>query len=414
MDVQAIVFWSRMGAGLLGGVGVLFLIWGLARWRPGRQKKFCPSARARGVWRINPLRLILPRVCGYDLTGVPIDSQGRVTCPECGRELRLQRAALRSAPRWWPGRMAVAFAVLAGVVACSPMLKTHRWQRLVPTTVLIGVKRAVGTEWMPTRLRRELDGRIKRKELWGWQARWVIPALQKDLREDNADRNAFRALEFLREMGSAGKRALEHSLLSPDYQERQLAATELRNMCLRWTEHGRERTSTPSDALLRVTVEGLQDDSKLWKSCATYNAYVGVHFLSYFPEVTAPYLKVGLASTDEQQRMLCASLAARGRHRELYDRAVPILVSHLADNATFGDGRFVAPALVAMGQDALPSLMQLTSMGDPQQRAAARAILAHLEPAATNRASVDLYRALSSGRWEGEAPFGYNLIYYGD
>jgi len=139
MDVQVIVFWSRVVAGALAGVGLLLAVWGAARWRPGREKKFCPGERVRGVRRWSPLRIAWPRPCGYDLSGLPVDGAGAVICPECGRRLFAAHAALRSTARWRPGRLGAAVTVLAVVVMCAPMMKTKSWQKYVPTTVLIGV-----------------------------------------------------------------------------------------------------------------------------------------------------------------------------------------------------------------------------------------------------------------------------------
>ncbi len=379
MDVQVIVFWSRVVAGAMAGVGVLFLVWAGARWRPGREKKFCPGTR--GKWRMSPLRLVTSRACGYDLSGLRQGERGEVTCPECGRKLSVRVSALKSASRWRPLRMGVVMVLMAAVVVGAPMLKTHSWQKYVPTTVLIGVKRAMGPEWTPTRLRRELDKRLARGGLYAWQVRWVIPVLQRDLRDDKATWNAQRAMDRFEELGPRGRAALEESLLSSDRQERQMAAAALRRECWKWgSEDGRKLTGVqPSERLIRTTVEGLASDTMCWSSGTYDNAWEGFEFLILFPEKTVAALGAGLESKDEQQRVLCAALVAHAGHAAWYDRAIPILLAHLADNGHCGDARLSGRALHWIGPEASAGVVELLGHGDLQQRKIATLLLRHFQ-----------------------------------
>lgn len=406
MDVHEIVHWSRLGAWASGGLGAVLLLWAVALWRPGRARRFCPGPRERWWRRMRPMRLVMTQVCGYDLTGLPggvpgsgAGGGGEVVCPECGGRVGKGRRALRRAWRGRPGRLGVALVVLAGVVACAPMLKTRSWQRLVPTTVLIGVKRAVGTEWMPTRLRRELENRLDRGGLYAWQERFLIPGLQRDLRSDRFERNAVTAIWRLRRMGAPGWAAIERSLLSHERQEHQLAAEALRRRCFVQTWKGRELVREPSEALLRATAEGMSRDEINWRAGMGDNAYEGFGFLLQFPDRAAPYVAEGLVSEDIQRRLLSAGLAVQLRRSEMYHLALPILVAHVADNAIRRDAKFAVANLALMKHDAVHALERMKKSGDRQQRAIAELLLVRLQPGARGWADERINRVLEMYSW---------------
>lgn len=283
--------------------------------------------------------------------------------------------------------------VVAGAVLCVPMLKTRQWQRLVPTTVLIGVKRVVGTEWMPTRLRRELDGRIYGKELSARQVRWVIPALQRDLRKDGSPRNAHRAMEQLgHSLGAEGLAALERSLRAKDYQERQLAAEQLRRLCWDNSDKNPVLAREPSDEVLRVTVEGLQSDTITYVNGGTDNAWAGFSFLARFPERIGPFIVPGLKSFDRQQRLLCAALVAHAGLEAHYDAAAPVLIEHLAGGVISGDAILAARALSWMGAGAAEVLVRVVSSGEAQQRQLGKMLLEDLGRGSVGGFERALYR----------------------
>lgn len=415
MDVQTVVWCSRVVAAGLAGVALLMMACGAARWRPGQARRFCPGVRVRGMRRLSPARALFWWPCGYDLSGLPQDAGGAVCCPECGRELRPAVAALRSGSRRRPERVGIAVMLLAAVVVGAPMLKTHRWQRFVPTTVLIGMKRTLGSDWTPTRLRRELDRRIERTELSARQVRWVLPALQRDLRADRSHGNAYRSLRYLGQLGEAGRAALERSLKSKDRQERHLAASQLRYLCWDRTQYKNPRlTRTPSDELLRVTVEGLASDGINYSAGTVDNAWDGFDFLVLFPEQARPLVADGLRSGDHQQRILCAALVAQGGNVAELDRAIPVLLAHLAADQRNGNARLAAKALAWIGPAAEPSLVQLRSLGDPQQRAIATVLLRHLRQPPTRSLRRDLWELTWRGSTTWDPEFGTGMGWLGE
>lgn len=290
--------------------------------------------------------------------------------------------------------------VVAGAVLCVPMLKTRQWQRLVPTTVLIGVKRVVGTEWMPTRLRRELGKRLDAGGLYGWQERWVIPGLQRDMRADVFSRNATNAVEQLLQMGGRGIEALEESLSSRDRQERFLAAEELRARCWERTWKGRELVREPSDGLLRVSAEELGSDGCYdARGDDVYRAY---GFLLQFPERATPLVERGLYSGVGREMLACAGLVMQLHRTEHYPRAAQVLASHLVDNSMRRDAVFAAAILALMKLDAVPFLERLKEQGDRQQKEVARLLLVRLEPGGRGWADDKLSRLLETYYWAGE------------
>jgi hypothetical protein len=293
---------------------------------------------------------------------------------------------------------------MAAVVLAAPMSKTRSWQRYVPTTALIVVKRALGPEHTPTRLRRELDKRLARGGLYAWQVRMVIPALRRDLRDDKIMRSACRACEYLEGLGEAGRSALEASLSGPDHQERQMAAGTLQGQCVKsGSERVRVVRRQPTESLLRATVEGLASDTMDW------NAWSSFEFLLLFPEPAKPFVVAGLESSDEQQQILCAALVAHAGHREHYDRAIPILTAHMADNRHCGDARLAGRALHWIGPEATGCLVALVGHGDPQQRAIATLLLRHMNDRPSPVFENELYNFVQTvlGNWPDD--FGLSM-----
>src|SRR5688572_19803860 len=88
----------------------LVLGWGARVVRRG-PRRYCPGPRAR--WRSwLSLQTWMERVgCGYDVSGLPIDGDGHVCCPECGRRIRVERQAHRRPQRWRLGMMAAVLGI---------------------------------------------------------------------------------------------------------------------------------------------------------------------------------------------------------------------------------------------------------------------------------------------------------------
>ncbi len=108
------LFWLL--GGLVAAGGTVLGAWAL----------FWDRARRRGV-----VRKRCPR-CWYDMTGAPA-----LTCPECGREAKGERALLRTRRRW---KWAIGAAVVIAAGAATGMVPRYRaggWIGLVPSSVLV-------------------------------------------------------------------------------------------------------------------------------------------------------------------------------------------------------------------------------------------------------------------------------------
>jgi hypothetical protein len=284
-----------------------------------------------------------------------------------------------------------AGAVLAWL---APMAKTTSWQRHVPVTVLIGVKRTLGPA-TPNRLRRELDRRRWKTPLTGWRRDWVIPTLAADLRRDGLSGNARKAVAHLTAMGEPGRLQLERCLRSEDAQERFLAAQALRDLHAPWERIGykdgtiRVLAGEPSDDLLRVTLEFLGAQRPGWRTGIAH-ARDPYAFLALFRERVTPMVAAGLASEDEGHRLRCAGLAALMRSDELCATAGAILIDALGDNKRRRDASFAARALYCMGPDAAEPLLEpYLYEAEPQKRALVRLVFQNLR---------------KQGEWPGEFP----------
>jgi hypothetical protein len=106
--------------------------------------------------------------CWYDLAGVP-----GLTCPECGRTARSERALLRTRRRW--RRVAIGLLVLlvAWGVAATPRVQKTGIAGIMPTFLLAAVSTAYDTD--DNRLFGELACRLgesTKSPLWA--TRWLI------------------------------------------------------------------------------------------------------------------------------------------------------------------------------------------------------------------------------------------------
>jgi hypothetical protein len=359
---------------LLGPVGGLMLMVGILR-ALRRGKTLCPGPR-RPAWRLlSPLSWVLTRPCGYDLSGL---GPGVVRCPECGGAIALSRCRshahrLRLIP------LGALLLMLSAGAAYQLNPRPPRWGRLLPTTGLILIQRALGPE-TPRAVRHELELRAHPRSLPRWQLDLLIPARVRELRDDGVRGNGVEALWWLKAAAPACIPALERALRSDDYQQRQLAAYLLRDLL-----------SRPTDDLLRVTVEGLRDDTLTheparpgsgdpygrWSLVA--NARTGVRYLTDHAAAAQPWLAECMASTDRQQRLLAAAAAAFGGLSDLAPVAVPVLVEHLAHNGIAEDAKLAAPAILAFGAAALPFLEEARLASDAQQAVLARQIIRQIQ-----------------------------------
>jgi hypothetical protein len=347
-----------------------------------RRPVYCPGQQ-RCLW----IRVMLdwwfpPRLCGYNLSGLPASGGGPV-CPECGRVVgsrQGRRSPHRGRLRRWA---AIALIVVAGALN-GGYVRSGQWVQHLPTTGLILIER-LPYEQRPQRLRRELEARMAggTVALSGFQERLLISTLIADLRCDGARWNAHRALELLPRLSSAAP-ALHAALGSPDWQQRQLAAHLLRG----WPG------MAPTEELLRITVEGLRDDhlpyqrfpnSRRYTTTWVANAREGILYLSVHLDRAAPLVAEGLESDDWQQRFLCAAILGYGGGIEYVAAAAPILIPELADDGRAENARTAAGALYGFGEAVIPHLCRLRQSSDDQQRSLVRSILGDLEDAAAGR-----------------------------
>ncbi|MFG0316956.1 MAG: hypothetical protein ACF8XB_06775 [Planctomycetota bacterium JB042] len=184
-----------------------------------------------------------------------------------------------------------------------------------------------------------------------------------NLADDGIRWNALDALGRLAVAGPLAREPLERALDSRDPQQRQLAASLLRDL-----------PGPPSDRLLEVTVEGLADDAlpngrhdgrSHWTGVR--NAQEGVLFLRRHPDRARPLLLRAVHAADEQQAFCSALLLAyAGEHRQA--KVYEILISRLADNDVTGDALAASNALYRLGRPALDPVVTALSGARGQQR----------------------------------------------
>ncbi len=344
---------------------------------------------------LDPRRWLGLGACGYPLAALPAGPGGVRLCPECGQ-------SHRSGAKAWRAPLHRQWLIIAGlVVMCgwpapgaARWLYRGTWTRRLPAEAVVAANVLLGGR-TPRLLRDELVTRVYEKQFTDAQLDSVTPLLLSELKDDDIAWNAQAAWTALLAMPQCiSIPALEQALEAPDYQERQLAAVILRSMDGYW----------PSDACLRVTVEGLRDDSfphdrRTGRTTFISNAYGGFEYLCQFAGDAAPHLASGLRSPDAQQRFLSAvvvgysaagavskpstqgpwdppaATSTRPLPAELIDEAIPVLVRALAENSIDDDAKQASAALVRMGGRAVAALEEASLASDPQQRRLAALIL---------------------------------------
>ncbi len=214
----------------------------------------------------------------------------------------------------------------------------------------------------------------------------IVSRLISDLADDDVRRNAARAMDELQHMGLVAVTYLEKALNSRDRQQRQLAACTLRRMT----------GYDPSLEMLRVTVEGLQDDmlpeerrgGVRYRYTYAFNATEGTRYLLRHIEKAEQLLEEGLKSKDSQQGFLCAYVLGMAGRRRSIERVAPILISHLADNDIGGDACMSAAALYRLGEQVIPYVREASCKGDQQQQEVIGLILKDLRSPPRDRAEL--------------------------
>lgn len=394
--------------------GLVLIAWGVWRWRVASHRaageRFCPGPRTWRRWT-HPKRWLSPIACGYPLAGreggeggsgtLPRHAPDVVRCPECGSLQRVSRAA-RTDLGLRLERPGVALVALGLLLATTGFVRDGRWIARLPNVALVATKRLAGSH-TPPRIESEIQERLMDRRLvptpvfssspapLDWTTRALIDALVQDLASDTQDHNAMQAVWQLRSIGLWSIPALRKALDSPDWQQRQLAAYALR-----------ELRDDPSEALLRVSVEALQDDALPYGSdhmTDFSNANQSAPYLIEFARLAEPMLAQAMESSDTQQRWLAACIAGLAHREALADRAVPVLFDHLGDNHIAFDAKHCLAALCHYGagpkgvgaSEAVQGRILREAAArwddpDPQTRAACELLLLILDPPPGQRA----------------------------
>lgn len=315
---------------------------------------------------VSPSQWLVRGRCWYILTGLPHDGDGQVRCPECGVRSRPARA-LRDGRRFRWNRLGVICLALGSAFFAQPWISGGHWVKPIPTAVLAIIE-DVPSQSARRQLRDETALRVYSGTVTGWSATVVADRLVRDLHQDGEKWNADRAAGLLGQLWPLSSEALEHAVASDDVQARVIAAGILR-----------QKSMTPSQALLRACMEDLRDDSSHvdWY-LSLGNALSAAEYLVRWASDAEPLLAEAMRSDDRQQRLLAAAVAGYAARLRLVDQAAPILIDHLRDNSIRGDAKVAAPALYRFGSSVLAHLQPHTESDDPQLRAAALSIVERL------------------------------------
>lgn len=413
---------------ILGVIGAIVLALGGWRWLRAGEKRLCPgpalcwSERLLGLWIV-----YRPR-CGYDLAGHAPRSRGGVVCPECGREVR-RRQMVRTARAFRPGSLALVLFLMAYLIYRHPPIAGSTVVALTPTNILLRGEAVFGVG-TPLEVRDEVRRRAMNSELDDNQLSRLVALLVRDLRDDKLIGNAKDALEKLAIFGNFDDQPLIDALSSDDRQQRRLAADVLRSL---------SRDGEVPKALLRATIEELRSDAIGWnaleaqgylaehvedakallaealmsdddqqrdlakdllrETSATGDVFMrllrlsvddlcsgrgqsrtrrGFQYLVEHAAAAEELLDKGMNSNDPRQRLLCAAVAGCAGRTRLLDRATPILVIHLAENAIENDAVLAARALAGFGAAVAQPLEPSRQRGDEQQRQSVEYIVRRL------------------------------------
>ena len=367
--------------GIFATIALLIGGWQLlSRIIRGPEKRYCKGPRVKWRWLWWPLHWFRVSRCGYDLSAHLEHRENNpngysllpIRCPECWAESDNAHDLSWRSGGWRMFRVGVVLsAVAVGMVYWQ--MQGDDPARSAPTWFLMNSE-LIFDEDSPAVFSTELHRRHRAGEFDNDQQSDFAYVLARALRSDNVKWNAHRAMQELKSLGVLAADALEESLDSDDWQERQLAAHLLQS--IRVKNH-----QLPSDRLLEVTVEGLINDTLPWgENVMVPNARLGVRFLGMFPVQARPFLVQALQWDDPQARLLAAyTLGATGQITTV-DAAATVLIEHLRDNDIGGDARIAMAGLAGFGEPAVPHLEQYVQDRDDQLRIAARWLIWKLAP----------------------------------
>ncbi len=344
-----------------------------------------------------------------------------ITCPECGRSIEHKRQLLRSARRWRPAIVACVLATTSVLIHHHPPLTAATIVSYTPSDVLLRGEGVFGIG-TPLEVRSEIRRRATGMQLNERQTRAYVRLLINDLRSDSVAGNAREALAQLSVLAWNHPEPLIEALDSTDSQQRRMAATALRDAA--WDDD-----DPLVDRLLRLAVEDLRDDdlasnakgartflaryvdrAKPWLLSALSSddqqlrrhalallqraeldgaplermlrlnirelacdrnervAHSAFVYLLRHADAADPLLRMAMIEGDARQRLVSAAVAGCAGRVDLMEQAVPILVSHLADNRIQSDAVLAARALWGFGSDVLPLIEPHRQSKDEQQR----------------------------------------------
>ncbi len=155
--------------------------------------------RSRG-WRRCP-------ECWYDMSGVP-----GMMCPECGRDVKRERAFLRTRRHWARavlGALIIATGLGVGVV---PKAVKDGWRSILPTSIVILMvdsddqafgRFVLGAGPLPP-WEKELARRVSESDMAEWQRRWLLRRVVRARASWPQDEVLGVQVDFPRWLGAAG------------------------------------------------------------------------------------------------------------------------------------------------------------------------------------------------------------------
>lgn len=376
---------SNLPAAMVAGVAVVLLLaWGAQRIRK-RPRRWCPGPRPRWWSWIFPWRWFWRgSACGYDLSGLSFASAGRdgkvqvgaealatLVCPECGRRVSRIEDLRRGLGRFRALPAGVVLLVLSVMLWRWEALSRWSWLRYAPTLALVAVERGIGPD-TPREIQWAVGGRIFSTGLSRREVAVLLPRLIADLRDDEASRNADRAIDMLERIGAAAIPALEAALRSPDWQQRQLACVVLQRI----PEYG------PSVRMIEVCFEAMRDDAfpagedrvREWRYTGFCNGRWAAAYLVRYPGLTREALVPFLMSDDAQQQRAATGLAAVLEMPELDQVVIPRLIAAFPSRGS-------ARALYSMGERAIPAVEAMRDASTGRRRQLAIYLLLDLRDA---------------------------------
>ncbi|MBG79792.1 MAG: hypothetical protein CMJ39_03655 [Phycisphaerae bacterium] len=361
--IDQVLGWIMM---TLGACAIGLWLWSVSRLSKG-EIRHCPGGPEHWSSWLHLPSWFKRGSCWQDLHGVPPGANGKIRCPECGKQF-YRRDLLRSGPRFRTWLLAGVMAILAISAGVGSWIHSGRWTSPFPSMALVMLSNSPAGEY-GTEIRRELNRRVIDGKIPSYLYEAIAGTVVSDLRDDQDRGNAQLAMRLLRSLWPDSRAALEQELHFNDPQSRTLATGLLQSLA-----------SVPTAEILESTIKDLRDDSgaPAWYMRQRNALSATGYLLRWYPEC-AELVRSAMHSDDIQQRFLAAAICGFAGDTEGMHQAVPILASHVADNDYWGDAKLAAPALYRFGPAAIPLLGRYTASRDKQLRGVVLHIIERLE-----------------------------------